>query len=231
MPTDNPLQFAVVREDPVIDLKVIQRFSLKNALLVASGGCTALSLLAIEPSIDVTVFDPNPHQIAHVRKKLEHLSGNECRSSSIFNVENNHPTGINESGNFESLFRGFRQFVFEHILDEERMLACLLGDGVALERLLSNKYWPVAFELFFNESYLEAMFGPNAIQHAPRNSYARYFRLGIEEGLSDPARATNYFLHHIFLGKYLNREGCLPPYLTTPLSKNPLGLFNGYLSD
>ena len=46
--------------------------------------------------------------------------------------------------------------------------------------LFEHKYWKVAFDLFFHHSFLEAMFGPEAVQHAPKDSYPEYFRKVIE---------------------------------------------------
>ncbi len=66
-----PLQFAQVREDPLIDLDVVRRSPGpdRHVMLVASAGCTALSLL-VEPSIrTLEAVDLNPTQIALCRLK------------------------------------------------------------------------------------------------------------------------------------------------------------------
>jgi hypothetical protein len=46
---DNPVQFAFVREDPEIEASLVRRDHSGSALLIASGGCTALSLQALFP--------------------------------------------------------------------------------------------------------------------------------------------------------------------------------------
>jgi len=76
-----------------------------------------------------------------------------------------------------------------------------------------NKYWPVAFDLFFSDSILLAIFGKDAIQHAAPGSYPRYFQKQLELSLNKANFKTNYFLHHIFLGYYFDKNDCLPIYL------------------
>ena len=50
----NKLQFSVTREDPTIELNLISHFSLKNALLIGSGGCTAsLHKISISKYADI----------------------------------------------------------------------------------------------------------------------------------------------------------------------------------
>ena len=63
---------------------------------------------------------------------------------------------------------------------------------------------------------LNAMFGPDATQHAEPGSYPTYFRRVFEDGLTREGAGDNPFLHHVFLGHYLDREGCLPHFLTVP---------------
>jgi S-adenosylmethionine-diacylglycerol 3-amino-3-carboxypropyl transferase len=75
------------------------------------------------------------------------------------------------------------------------------------------------------------MFGQEAIQHAPKNSYPRYFQDLLEDGLKRADATKNYFLHHIFLGYYFDRRECLPPYLANPNFEFQSELINGYLSN
>jgi S-adenosylmethionine-diacylglycerol 3-amino-3-carboxypropyl transferase len=69
--------------------------------------------------------------------------------------------------------------------------------------LTSSRYWPVAFSLFFSEALLEAMFGPDATQHAPRGSYPAYFQQAIERGLRRSDAASNPWLHQVLLPTWL----------------------------
>ena len=49
-------QFAVVREDPDLEAELVQHSGARAVLLVASGGCTALTLLHRFPNGSRTIF-------------------------------------------------------------------------------------------------------------------------------------------------------------------------------
>lgn len=77
-----PIAFAQVREDPLLDLRVVDRLAgaagrgcAVEVVMIASGGCTA-ALLASSPRVGrIHVVDPNPAQIALCRLKcrlMEH---------------------------------------------------------------------------------------------------------------------------------------------------------------
>lgn len=75
-----PVAFAQVREDPLLDLWVLDQIAKrKRVALVASGGCTAAAIAA-RPDIElVHIVDPNPAQIALARLKLHLLETTEPR--------------------------------------------------------------------------------------------------------------------------------------------------------
>jgi len=69
-----PLAFAQVREDPLIDLAVLERFPKPaRVLMVASGGCTSALLAASGRAASLHLVDPNPAQLALSRLKLKLL--------------------------------------------------------------------------------------------------------------------------------------------------------------
>lgn len=217
---DNPIQFAVVREDPLIEAKLIKDFNLNEILLVCSGGCTVLSLQALFPDLKISAFDLNPAQIQLTKDKIKHLNDNQFNL--IFNIEHKNAAGLNQCGNFESLFKGLREFIYDFILDEDSFKKLFESSETiksASDSLLSHRYWPVAFSLFFSDALLETMFGTAAIQHAPKSSYPRYFQSVFEKGFKRKDAWQNYFLHHVFLGAYINQPQMLPVYLASPARK------------
>ena len=223
---DNPIQFAVVREDARIERALVERHRPERIMLIASGGCTALTLRALYPELNLTLVDPNQAQLALVDRKLDALAGpvDEARWAR-FNVGHDDPAGLSQSGNFESLFRGLRGFVESMVApaDEIAQLFEPTADRAAIaQRAFASRYWPAAFEMFFCDALLEAMFGPDATQHAPRGSYPDYFRRIFERGLLRDDAPQNPFLHHVFLGQYLPDPACLPFFLTAPGPKNGL---------
>jgi len=99
------------------------------------------------------------------------------------------------------------------------------------ESLLSSPYWPVAFQMFFCEPLLLAMFGPDAIQHAPKGTYPIHFQNALTKGLRRDDAFDNYFLHHILLGYYLDRETAQPEYLSKTPIKSSFTLIHGTLQE
>ncbi|MBL8817380.1 MAG: DUF3419 family protein [Planctomyces sp.] len=87
-----PLAFAQVREDPRVDLAVLQRLKdRRRVVMIASGGETAVQM--VRAGVDqLHLVDMNPSQIALTRLKL-HLSATEspARSLQILGHEHQEP--------------------------------------------------------------------------------------------------------------------------------------------
>ena len=230
---DNKVQFAVVREDPMVEVELVRLTNANNVLLIASGGCTALTLQALFPDLHITLFDFNPAQLERVREKMSALRDvDEAKRHRKFNIGTSDPKGLNQNGNFESLFRGLREFIFDLVADEAEIRRLFEKEGQlanVAEVLFSSRYWSVAFDLYFSDSLLNAMFGPDATQHAEPGSYPRYFQTLFERGLTSAKAFDNYFLHHVFLGYYLQRPASLPYYLLAPSTAYHFQMIEGTL--
>lgn len=209
------VKFAVVREDPELEAELVQRTAASAALVVASGGCTALALATRFPQLHVAAFDQSEAQLDHARGKLELVLAGDRRA---LNVECDDPREINQYGDFEGLFRQLRGFVREFIATDEELQAALSvhtrpADRRAIvERWVASRYWTAAFDAVFGASLLVAMFGPDAIRHAVPGSYPAYFRAAFERGLRRDDAPRNPFLWHVLLGCY--GEQALPSYLS-----------------
>lgn len=201
------LKFAVVREDAETEQAVCERVSARRVLVVASGGCTALTLA--RRGFDVTAFDVNPAQLAHVRAKRDAVERGDRPALDA----------MNGRGEFEKLFRTLRRFVEEFVAEPAelaRFFDAPHAERVAmLERWRASRYWPVAFAITFHDAFLHAMFGPAATQHAEPGSYPGYFQRVFERGLLRADAARNPFLQHVFLDRYLEP----PAYVS---SRGPL---------
>lgn len=222
MPTAAPardpaLQFAVVREDPRVELDALAAARAPRVLLIGSAGCTALALHHERPDATVTLLDPNPAQHAHVEAKVRALV--DGAPLAAFNVGDDDPAGLSERGNFEALFRQLRSFLHEFVAPRAVVDAAAQGDNAALTRLVGSPYWPVAFELFFSDALLVAMFGPAAVQHAAPGSYPAYFRRVYESMLEAPGAGRNPFVQHLLRGRY--DDDARPLYLQRPWSRAP----------
>jgi len=216
----NPVQFAVVREDPLIEKEVLERYPSTRMLIIASGGCTALALKAWHPKLQITLLDPNPAALDLIRRKIRTLASDA--SPEHFNIQSDNPAGLSQCGNFESLFRLFRGFIEELILSRKALEEMFSQPGSFQEHqkeLLNSPYWPIAFEWVFSESFLRQMFGNDALQYAPPGSYPHYFQQRFEWGLKQKTAFNNPFLHHIFLGQYLSKA---PPAFLETRPINPV---------
>lgn len=209
------IQFAVVREDPAVELELVRRAGAARVLLVASGGCTALALRVQHPALQLVLADPNPDQLQLVRAKFEALGtlhGPELLRA--FNVESRDSGGLCQRGRFEALFRALRDFLDAFVVRREELEAFFRDrntDGPA--RWFADPLWSVAFDLHFSDRMLHALFTPAATQHTAPGSYPAYFRGAFERLLLAPDAGRNRFLHHALLGMYLDLPGALPPYL------------------
>jgi S-adenosylmethionine-diacylglycerol 3-amino-3-carboxypropyl transferase len=190
-------QFAIVREDPEVEAALLD--GVGAALVVASGGCTALTLARRFPHLSVTAFDINPAQIAHCREKAAET---EARRLDV----------LDQRGAFEGLFRILRGVITEFVAPPEELEAFFAGDAGLAARWFAHQYWPTAFALAFSDPLLHTMFGPDATQHAVPGSYPAYFQRAFERGLARADAARNPFLQHVFLQRHVEP----PEYLGRP---------------
>lgn len=203
------IKFAITREDPDLEDVVLARTPGRRALLVCSGGCTALTLATRRPNLEISAFDINPAQLQHVRDKIDAAAAGDLRGLDVLGADGIEPRGLNQRGEFEKLFRILRGFLCEFVVPQAELRAFFapdseLGSRLSLvEKWVQSPYFAVAFELVFHDSFLNAMFGPAATQHAERGSYPRYFREVFLRGLRAADAHKNPFLQHILLGAYL----------------------------
>ncbi|MDY7225663.1 DUF3419 family protein [Hyalangium rubrum] len=208
------LKFAVVREDPELEAHLVRATEARAVLLVASGGCTALSLKHAFPQLDVVAFDFNPLQLAQVREKATAVERGELLR---LNVGDASRSGLNQCGDFEGLFRTLRAFLLEFVLTHEELEAFFTpatpreARCALLECWQASPYWPAAFAVTFADGFLHAMFGPAATQHAAPGSYPGYFQRAFERGLTRSDGPRNPFLQHVLLGHYRPEDA--PAYI------------------
>lgn len=213
----NKLQFAITREDADLESLLISSRGMKEVLLVCSGGDTILALAHKHPELKISAFDFNPVQIEHFKRKC---------AASVEELNSEEKKGLCQSGNFESLFRSWRKFFNEFILNEKDTFNVFRNnDRSLINQIIRAPYWPVSFDLHFHDEFLRTMFGEAAIQHAPKGSYPRYFQRAFEKDLLQDNFQENPFLQHLFLGEYLK----LPEYLGKTTNLKNIELHTGTL--
>lgn len=206
------VRFAVVREDPAVEIACVERYGLKNALVCASGGCTALALKHRFPELSVTAYDTNPAQLEHLARKVRAVENADLRA---LNVSAPSSQGLSQCGAFEKLFRTLRFAFCELVASPVELYAYFdppCADPAAYTaKWFSSRYWPSLFAMVFCDAPLVAMFGPDAVQHAVPGSYPAYFQRAFERGLARADGPRNPFLQHVFLSHY--RLGDAPPFV------------------
>jgi S-adenosylmethionine-diacylglycerol 3-amino-3-carboxypropyl transferase len=123
--------------------------------------------------------------------------------------------GAFDEGTFERLFACWRAFLERFVASREQIQRFFEGDRGTAEAMIASDLWPVSFELLFHQSLLQALFGADAVQHAPPGSYPRYFRARFEWALAQADAPKNPYLSHLLRGRYgaLDRCEALPDYL------------------
>jgi S-adenosylmethionine-diacylglycerol 3-amino-3-carboxypropyl transferase len=199
------VKFAVVREDPEVEIAVAERVGAARVLLVASGGCTAFALAWARPQAEIVLYDFNPAQLEHVARRAEAIAAGDLAR---LNVDDDGAGGLSQCGDFERLFRVLRAAFEELVAPRGEAAAWFEGHDAsdAPARWRESRYWPALFDLAFTDALLVAMFGPDAVQHAAPGSYPRYFQRAFEGGLAREDARTNPFLQHVLLGRYLGRD-------------------------
>lgn len=211
--------FAVMREDSALESALVSRTGARTALVIASGGCTALDLVAEHPALSVVAFDRNPRQLALVAAKHAALTQGDTAAFGP-------GSPLLHDGHFEGLFRVLRGALEEWITGPTGFAAYFDPETSQDDRRslvtswTENRYFSACFGVSFCDELLHAMFGPAATQHAEKGSYPAYFQRVFEAGLRRKDGANNRFLQHVLLGRYLPADE--PPYLVAARTRGTL---------
>lgn len=245
----SPIQFSVMREDPRLEERLLDRIpGDKRFFGITGAGCTLLALAPRPDLQQVVGCDADPRQTSWARFRLaaaRSLSRKDfCRVTGISQIEAsvresllNKVTqalapedrafvkeerafllsGAFDDGTFERLFALWRNFLEKFVVSRDEIQRFFDGDATVAEGITGADLWPVSFELTFHQRLLLAIFGPDAIQHAPPGSYPRYFQARFEWALRQPDAAKNPYLSHVLRGRYgaLDHDEGLPDYLVS----------------
>ena len=241
----SPLQFAVQREDPRLEERLLDRLGSgpKRFFGITAAGDSLLQLAARTDLDKIVGADLDPRQTAWARLKAAALRilnrkdfsraiglsqiDSGVRDGLINRVLQSLPpedrafvraeraffaAGAFDDGTFERLFACWRTFLERFVATRETIQRLFEGDASVREALLTSELWPTSFDLVFHQNLLAALFGPQAIQHAPPGSYPRFFQARFEWALKQPDAANNPYLSHVLRGRY----GSFDPPLALP---------------
>jgi len=236
------IAFSQVREDPRIELRVIQKLAKRQphslrVLLVASGGCTALSLLACPEIAQIDAVDLNPAQLHLVelrRQALMHLpleeqlqligadrSASDLDRLSIYaRLSPNLPASTKAfwDARQEQIAFGVNQVGrFEQLFRELADKFAQIGIEPLREPLTAVQHpkWRDLFEQIFEREKLVQTFGEAAVNYSMDRSFGEHFADVFAQALQGFIPNENYFLTQVWGDRYasnLQGEG-VPLYL------------------
>lgn len=186
-----PVAFAVVREDPRLDLEVLNHLGGQpRIVMIASGGETALCLARRSPA-SLLVVDANTAQLELVRLKWR-LSGGD-REVALGLLGHRPAERVRTFDEW-----GLRDGRLGNFAD-----VCTLGlDHIGrYEALFREHQSHPDFEESFSLQNLVRLFGPGATQN-PRRSFAQHFADRCQIAQSRPNGAANPFLGHMLEGRF-----------------------------
>ena len=201
----NSVLFAVNREDHFVENQVIKKVNPKRMLMIGSGGCIALSLKVLFPSLDLNVIDVNPNQISHINKKIKALKSSNLEE---LNVNKKNDYCLNQIGKFDKMFQNLRDLFIRYISEENEITRFFNIDTNSKSRLnilkkwLNNENISIPFQKVFNDNNINKIFSDAATKHGAPDSYINYMQKKIINGLKKKNAHINPFLQHIFLGFY-----------------------------
>lgn len=235
------LMFGQVREDAAVDLFLVAQLQSPSRLFViASGGCTALSLLSTGCAVDA--LDISGAQIALVELKwrmFQHLGFEETAtacSKSLGNrmelvrstispdswnslLENSVATAsdLNNSGWVDQRMKQLRQ-VFYILVHSRAATESFLSMCDETEQLLfyendwSNWQWRNSLRIAFSRAFLRVLHGPSAWQLVPAD-FSTTMALRLRNALTRSPNNANPYIWQALLGKYNDADNAVPPYL------------------
>jgi len=207
--TPPTILFSQVREDPNIELYCLNHLTNADILLVGSGGCTVLSLIANGNLKTIDIIDLNIGQLYLIQLKIQliltlqdlnkildfyegklakheydHIFNSlnievDCRDYFLTNMDLIYQ-GINQTGVYEQLFKN----------------------------LITSNY---DYDQVFSNVNLIQKFGFNAVKYSTNTPFSEHFKQIMTIYQNNYTINNNYFYHQMVYNSY-NRN-CLPHYL------------------
>ena len=243
------LFFAQVREDPDLEIEALVPAAGERIVVVGSGGCTALSLVAAGAG-HVVAVDLNRVQNSLTELKAAAVRVRQPGEALAFlggapmSAENRRicyqviapelgmdarawwdahtaqlARGVLGTGVTERFIGGVITAMRLAIHPPGRIRRMLACRTVEEQRSLYRKEWDTVrwrglFTVLLNRAVFRKTYHPGFFEHVENPSFAGHFRSLAEHTLTEIPISTNYFVHHMFTGRYpAGVPGGLPPYL------------------
>lgn len=236
---ESDLAFAQVREDPRVEREVVRRVAERagrpaRVLMIASGGCTALALLALDEVDRIVAVDASAAQLRLIELRREAMRAlpldAQLRLLGAAPAEAAERRALYEAlrpslpaaarAHFDARPRDVEAGLlhagrFEALFRE--LAAALAAAGLDPLRdpagAVASPRWREVFERVFERGALARRFGPAAVDYSMDREFGEHFADVVAGALARFAPGESYFLHQVLEGRYPER-GALPPCLT-----------------
>lgn len=236
------LMFGQVREDAEVDLLLLSKLdSPKRAFVIASGGCTALSMLAV-PGLKVDAVDISQAQIALVESKLEmfktlgfEVTRDACKAQAVAaykqirksisdnsrsildNCTTDLERGLNNAGWVDKRMHQVTNLFYAFIHSRATTLKLLSMCDVSEQRRFYDEHWcnlqwKVGLNVAFSRQFMTLAHGADAKRLLPAD-FSQVMKRRIVRALTEVSACSNPYLWQTFFAKYNERDDALPPYL------------------
>ena len=236
------IAFSQVREDPLVDERVVERVAQRldrpiRVLMVASGGCTALSLLGLDAIERVVAVDANAAQIRLVELRRQAMAALSTAEQRRF-----LGADLDDAAERRATYERLRPLLsdgarahwdarapeieagvlhvgrFEALFRELSEALCDAGLD-PLERpaeAIESPRWREVFDRIFDRAALTLRFGPAAVDYSMDRSFGEHFAAVVASALTRWPKGANYFVHQMLEARYLDGPGGAPPCLEEP---------------
>lgn len=234
--------FSQVQEDASTELHVAKLHNASNIFTIASGGCTALSLLTLEPKA-LVACDINPAQIALLELKRLALAQDADSALHYFYTnaldlyQNNHSTldssvtsywqnsekqlstGLNNLGTIDRRLVQAIKLFYTFIHNKKTVRTMLSFNDLSeqqsyFESIWTNWQWKACFSLA--KTLLPIIYSRDILGKLPKD-FIEDIKQQVEYTLQATPSVDNSYLWQIFLPTPVPQEKHLPLYLQAEL--------------
>jgi S-adenosylmethionine-diacylglycerol 3-amino-3-carboxypropyl transferase len=232
------ISFSQVREDPTIELRVIQQLAQTQnhplrILIIASGGCTVLSLLSEANIQQIDAVDLNPAQLhlvelrrqallhLQVKEQLDLIGATKITQAERVKLYNQIAPNLAIftrnywDARIEQIAFGVNQVgKFEQLFRE--LSASFTASGLNPlhnpDTVIANPLWTSIFETVFERQKLARIFGDDAVNYSMDRSFGEHFADVFAKALRKYT-SSNYFLTQVWSDSYFDGLDGVPLYL------------------
>lgn len=204
-----PIFFSQVREDPNVELSVLNKLDKPDCVIVGSGGCTLLSML--NDNINkIDVIDSNIEQLFLIQLKIEVICYFKNKEDILNFFEGRLLKDNYDKVLFDIKFKLDSKCYDYWINNKEFIYNGINQNGVYELLFLDLVKSDFNFQKTFSKDNLIEKFGINAVENSNNEEFYVHFKNIFGKYLEKYKINNNYFFHQAVMNKYNKKN--LPYY-------------------